>query len=124
MNSPLMLKSQQFDATSMWCLPRHQALTLRLGAGGRELKVRQGRLWITATGRAGQTPPDLWLSAGEWVRLPAGCRVVIEAWPEAHFELLVPPVAVRPGLALRRGLRWLARRAPRAAPGAQAALRV
>ncbi|MES2887567.1 MAG: DUF2917 domain-containing protein [Pseudomonadota bacterium] len=124
MNHPLMTKSQQSDASSWWSLPSHQALTLRIGAGARELKVRRGRLWLTATVRAGQPSADIWLSAGEWVRLPAGCRVVIEAWPEAHFELLVPPMAAHPGVALRRGLRWLARRAPRAVLDAGRVLRV
>lgn len=93
MNSQLMIKSHQSDASSWWSLPTRQALTLRIGAGGRELKVRQGRLWITATAPAGQPSADVWLSVDETVRLPAGCQVVMEAWPDARFELLVPPMA-------------------------------
>jgi hypothetical protein len=48
---------------------------------------------------------DVWLLAGESLELPAGLTVVIEAWPSARFQLLVPPKAC----AARRGSSLAAR---------------
>lgn len=73
-----------------------------------ELQVVEGRLWVTSSNEAGDTPhwwsglqlteggdtPDAhdvldhWLGAGETLVLPAGTRVVLEAWPTARFLLL------------------------------------
>ena len=117
METQLMRNMQQSDASSVWSVPAGQAITLRIGRGGREFKVREGRAWLTLTARRNSDsalPSDIWVSAGERVYLPAGCRVVIEGWPEARFELLVPPLAA--SRVLRRGLRWLARQVPQRAP--------
>ncbi len=116
METQLMRNMQQSDASSVWSLPAGEAITLRIGRGGREFKVREGRAWLTLTARRGNSllPSDIWVSAGERVFLPAGCQVVIEGWPEARFELLEPPLTA--SRVLRRGLRWLARQVPRSVP--------
>lgn len=110
MESQLMTKMHQCDASTAWHLPQHKAITLRIGSGGRLIQVRHGRLWLTFTGRLGHPPADQWLSADERLHLPAGSTVVVEGWPQAHFELLVPPSRIsRRGVqrALCRVAGWL-----------------
>lgn len=80
-----MSQSQQ----SLWTLAAGEALSLNIGPGERELSVAGGRLWLT---RAGSLE-DLWLEPGQSVRLAGGSRVVVEGWPQAQFQLLVPPSA-------------------------------
>jgi hypothetical protein len=63
-----------------------QALTLAATCGPRRLVVTGGRLWLTVTGGA----DDHWLRAGEGLTLAAGQQVVVEAWPQATFQLLQP----------------------------------
>ena len=63
-----------------------QALTLAATRAPCRLVVTSGRLWLTVTGGG----DDHWLVAGEGFTLAAGQRVVVEAWPQACFQLLQP----------------------------------
>jgi len=78
---------------ALWNLPEGQALSFTVGPGPRELSVKTGRVWLTRNGRPGAPAEDVWLQAGESLALESGSRVVAEAWPEASFQLLVPPAA-------------------------------
>lgn len=68
------------------------ALTLRAADHDRQLRVRDGRVWLTLTGGG---LPDHWLDAGDELALPAGAEAVVEGWPSARFELLEAQPAVR-----------------------------
>lgn len=61
-----------------------QALTLAAARTPRRLVVIGGRLWLTVSGGT----DDHWLRAGEGLTLAAGQEVVVEAWPQAEFQLL------------------------------------
>lgn len=78
-----------------------QALTLAAARAPRRLVVTSGRLWLTVTGATA----DHWLRAGEGLTLAAGQETVVEAWPEASFQLLQPATprraAAKPGLGWR-----------------------
>ncbi len=63
-----------------------QALTLAAITAPRRLVVTSGRLWLTVSGGT----DDHWLRAGEGLTLAAGQETVVEAWPEAEFQLLQP----------------------------------
>ncbi|WP_457418926.1 DUF2917 domain-containing protein [Roseateles sp. P5_E7] len=63
-----------------------QALTLAAARGPRRLVVTSGRLWLTVS----CSTDDHWLRAGEGLTLAAGQEAVVEAWPEAAFQLLQP----------------------------------
>ncbi|MEO6280455.1 DUF2917 domain-containing protein [Roseateles sp.] len=63
-----------------------QALTLAAVRGPRRLVVISGRLWLTVSGGV----DDHWLCAGEGLTLAAGHEAVVEAWPEAAFQVLQP----------------------------------
>ncbi len=63
-----------------------QALTLAAARAPRRLVVTAGRLWLTVSGDS----DDHWLRAGDGITLAAGQEVVVEAWPEASFQLLQP----------------------------------
>ncbi|HEY1132632.1 MAG TPA: DUF2917 domain-containing protein [Roseateles sp.] len=63
-----------------------QALTLAAARGPRRLVVTHGRLWLTVSGGL----EDHWLRAGEGLTLAAGQEAVVEAWPDAAFQLLHP----------------------------------
>jgi ferric-dicitrate binding protein FerR (iron transport regulator) len=63
-----------------------QALTLDATRAPRRLVVTSGRLWLTVTGGC----DDHWLAAGEGLTLAAGQQAVVEAWPQASFQLLQP----------------------------------
>ena len=76
---------------ALWTLSQGQALSLSIGPGPRELSVTEGRLWLTTRGQADLQPEDHWLEPGQSVQLASGSRVVMEAWPQAQFQLLVPP---------------------------------
>ena len=80
---------------ALWSLATGQALSLEVGPGPRELAVTQGRLWLTRLGSAKAPAEDVWLEAGQSLSLASGSRVVLEAWPLADFQLLVPPAACR-----------------------------
>ncbi|MDR7298462.1 ferric-dicitrate binding protein FerR (iron transport regulator) [Pelomonas aquatica] len=81
------------DAQSVWHLDGGRALTLSGSAEARRLAVAQGRVWLTLSGTADQPAEDQWLQAGEAVALAPGQTAVLEGWPAADFELLVPPVS-------------------------------
>lgn len=76
---------------SWWTLGAGEARSLCIGPGKRELVVKEGRLWLTGRGSPQAPAQDIWLEAGESINLPSGAQVVIEAWPSAAFQLLVPP---------------------------------
>ncbi len=80
---------------ALWALSQGEALSLEIGPGARELAVAKGRVWLTRQGRAQAPAEDVWLEAGQSVALASGSRVVLEAWPQAAFQLLVPPAACR-----------------------------
>ena len=84
------------DAQSVWRLDGGRALTLTGGAETRRLAVGRGRVWLTLSGTADAPAEDKWLQAGEALALAPGQTAVLEAWPEAEFELLVPPGSARP----------------------------
>jgi len=77
------------EQQALWSVEKGEALSLSIGPGARALQVVQGRVWLTQSGCGS----DLWLEAGQSVELDAGREVLIEAWPEAQFQLLVPPCA-------------------------------
>lgn len=83
------MSQMQFSASAPWELARGEALSLDIGPGPRELSVTEGRIWLTQSG----VLEDVWLLPGQSVTLKSGARVVLEAWPEAQFQLLVPPAA-------------------------------
>lgn len=92
------------DAQSVWHLDGGRALTLAGGAEARRLAVASGRVWLTLSGTAEQPAEDKWLEAGDAVALAPGQAAVLEGWPAADFELLVPPgsAAARRGFLGRR----------------------
>ena len=81
------------DAQSVWHLDGGRAMTLAGGAESRRIAVARGRVWLTLQGTANEPAEDLWLQAGEAVALAPGQTAVLEGWPAADFELLVPPVS-------------------------------
>ena len=107
MNFTLMRKTQR-SGDSIWSLPARTSRTLRVGPGPRVLQVQDGRLWLTTSGTDDEAATDLWLEAGESVELGDGLEVVMEAWPTARYQLMVPPSACRAGSPLTRAAGWLA----------------
>ena len=72
-------------------------MTLRVGpvpgrACCRSAKAGSGSRRL---GTADEASMDVWLVPGDSLELPDGLAVVIEAWPSARFQLLVPPRACR-----------------------------
>lgn len=84
------------DAQSTWHLDGGRAVTLAGGAEARRVAVRCGRLWLTLSGTADAPAEDQWLEAGQAVALAPGQTAVLEGWPAADFELLVPPDSTPP----------------------------
>jgi hypothetical protein len=79
---------------ALWQVTPGQALTLPAARTARWLRLREGRLWVTADGRPDAPPPeDVWLTAGDSLRLPPGAAVLAEGWPAASFEVLEEPRA-------------------------------
>lgn len=76
-----------------WALQTGEAMRLPIGPGQRELRVLEGRVWVTQRGALDLPSDDYWLEAGDALDLPSGAELVIEAWPQARFQLLVPPQA-------------------------------
>ncbi|MFG6467780.1 DUF2917 domain-containing protein [Roseateles sp. BYS87W] len=93
------------DAQSVWHLTRGRALTLAGAAEARRLAVARGRVWLTLAGTADAPAQDCWLEAGEAVALAPGQAAVLEGWPAAEFELLVPPASAPAGRGLFGGRR-------------------
>ena len=81
------------DAQSVWHLDGGRAMTLAGGAEARRLAVARGRVWLTLSGTAERPAEDKWLQAGEALALAPGQTAVLEGWPAADFELLVPPTS-------------------------------
>ncbi|MCV2362028.1 DUF2917 domain-containing protein [Paucibacter sp. DJ1R-11] len=81
------------ESQALWRLAEGEALSFKVGPGARELRVSSGRLWLTQPGRPEAPSEDVWLQAGQSLALASGSQVVIEAWPQADFQLLVPPSA-------------------------------
>jgi hypothetical protein len=90
-HSPMTISQQSGSAE--WAMPQGEALRLDIGPGARELRVTQGRLWLTRDGGAGEPAEDLWLAAGDTIALDSGSEWVIEGWGDTRFQLLVPPRA-------------------------------
>lgn len=88
------------DAQSVWHLDSGRAMTLAGGAEARRLSVARGRVWLTLSGTADEPAKDQWLEAGEALALAAGQTAVLEGWPAADFELLVPPTSAPAGRGL------------------------
>lgn len=78
-----------------WALAQGDAMRLPIGPGRRELRVLEGRVWVTQQGALSLPADDYWLEAGEALDLPHGSEIVVEAWPTARFQLLVPPDVCR-----------------------------
>ncbi|MBB4845596.1 hypothetical protein HNP55_004148 [Paucibacter oligotrophus] len=88
------MPSTASSSPALWQLRPGQALAFIVGPGPRELVVTSGRVWLTQKpSRLGVVPQDLWLEPGTSLRLASGEEVVLEAWPSAQFQLLVPPCA-------------------------------
>lgn len=85
------------DAQSVWHLDGGRALTLAGAAEARRLAVARGRVWLTLAGTADAPAEDCWLEAGQAVALAPGQTAVLEGWPAAEFELLVPPASAATG---------------------------
>ncbi len=79
------------EQQALWRLAPGEVLSLPIGPGARELSVSQGRLWLTGQGSAQAPAQDIWLQAGDSLHLASGSQWVVEAWPAAAFQLLVPP---------------------------------
>ena len=94
MNRPLMISAQQ-SQSSVWRLGKGQSMQLEIGPGMRHLRVCEGRLWLTGEGEPDDPAEDLWLAPGDDILLTSGARLVAEGWPQASFELVVPPGACR-----------------------------
>lgn len=88
------------DAQSVWHLAGGRALTLAGAAEARRLAVARGRVWLTLSGTADEPAEDKWLEAGDAVALAPGQTAVLEGWPAADFELLVPPGSAPAGRGL------------------------
>jgi hypothetical protein len=85
------------DAQSLWHLAGGRALTLAGATEARRLAVSRGRVWLTLSGTPDAPAQDCWLEAGEAMALAAGQTAVLEGWPAAEFELLVPPCSATAG---------------------------
>jgi Protein of unknown function (DUF2917) len=99
MNKPQQSKlaaSVQASGTADWALEPGQAITLTIGPGPRWVHVTQGRAWITQA----SSGTDHWLEQGDSLLVGDGAALVMEAWPSARFELLVPPQACTARLTL------------------------
>ena len=90
-----MQKTQQ-SGPAEWALGHAQAITLHTGPGPRWLHITEGRAWVTqGATEDGATSIDNWLDCGDMLWAAEGAVLVIEAWPTARFELLVPPQACK-----------------------------
>lgn len=105
-----MTNSQRPAPSSAWLVASGQARSLHIGGAERVLRVCEGPLWLTLLGRDDRPGIDLWLDAGDEVRLPARADAVVEGWPQARFQLLVPPPAPRRSLRAVVSAWWGARR--------------
>ncbi|MCY4755387.1 DUF2917 domain-containing protein [Pelomonas aquatica] len=88
------------DAQSTWHLDGGRAMTLAGSGEARRLAVARGRVWLTLSGTAEAPAEDQWLEAGEALALAPGQTAVLEGWPAADFQLLLPPVSAAAGRGL------------------------
>jgi hypothetical protein len=90
----------------LWRLARHTATTLAAAPEPRWLLINRGSVWLTQVNAvaADELPPDIWLAAGQSLRLAPGSSWVLEAWEPAEMSLAVRSAGCRPG-AVRRGWR-------------------
>jgi hypothetical protein len=114
MTTPSTMTKSQQSATAAWTLAPGQVRQLTTGPGERWLRVVEGRAWLTLPGSLDEPAEDLWLESGEGVVLPEGSELLIEGWPSARFQLLVPPQACAGQSLLKRlGARLASRPARR-----------
>jgi len=93
MKTPQPMRDEQQFAGALWSVGEGQVRTLRIGPGTRVLRVTAGPLWLTVSGTPDDPPQDLWLQDGDAVVLDSGSEIVVEGWPTASFQLIVPPQA-------------------------------
>ena len=62
-----------------WQIAPGEAMSLKARSAS-VLRVRQGRVWITPDATAAHASEDLVLAPGESMTVPAGQRIVMEAW--------------------------------------------
>ena len=93
MKTPQLMRDQQQFAGALWSVGKGQVRTLHIGPGMRLLRVTEGPLWLTVSGTPDDPPQDLWLEAGDAIMLESGSEIVVEGWPTASFQLIVPPQA-------------------------------
>lgn len=80
-----MQVANQFQAAPTWQLRAGQVVRHRPQAS-ETLRLRCGRLWLTADGRPEAPAEDVVLEAGQTLHLQAGQSVVVEALRESAFE--------------------------------------
>jgi hypothetical protein len=102
MTTPSLMMNPQQSASDAWSLAPGEVRSLTTGPGERWLRVSEGRVWLTLPGSVDEPADDVWLETGETVALPEGSRLVLEGWPSARFQLLVPPQACQGSSLLRR----------------------
>jgi hypothetical protein len=62
-----------------WQIAPGEAMSLRARTAS-VLRVKQGRIWLTADANAASASEDLVLAPGESLVVEAGRRIVMEAW--------------------------------------------
>jgi hypothetical protein len=105
--TPQLMRDEQQLMGAWWSVGKGQVQTLRIGPGTRLLRVAQGPLWLTVSGTPDDPPQDLWLEDGDAVLLESGSEIVVEGWPVARFQLIVPPQACSAGRSALSA--WLSR---------------
>jgi hypothetical protein len=123
MNTSVMNLSQQQSASARRFSLLSQSITLRTGRRHSVLAVQKGCVWVTLPGTGSEDPQDLWLSAGQTLRLAPHQTLWVDGWPEADLLLQPWRQPAEDGLlsrlwALARPGRWARRDAwlPPAAP--------
>ena len=91
-------------------LAANRFATLR---GAAQIRVTHGSLWLTVDGE----PDDVFLERGQGVALPAGARVLVQAFQASASAVVLRPAGWRERV---RALRALWRARPRAAAEARA----
>lgn len=90
MNAPLMQTSNRQDV-SAWVLPAGRVQRVPALPVPRWLMVERGRVWLTPSRAQGAAEDDVWLEAGQGLRLPARSSWLLEAWPDAVARLVEEP---------------------------------
>ena len=52
------------------------------------LKIAHGRAWVTVVGQLDQANPDIFLTEGQAIQVPADQHVVVEPWPRSPGDEL------------------------------------